>query len=139
MIRSLSLLATIVALAACAASRGPVTAPQPAPAADRQAWLEMFARGYFPGRSGQVFVVPKKGDFVTERSPLYRFMHGSPHEYDTRIPVLFHGSPFVNPGRYDVAAAQLDVAPTMAAIMRAPVPATMAGRVLAEAVAGGST
>jgi hypothetical protein len=138
MIRSLSLLATIVALAACAASRGPVTAPQPAPAADRQAWLEMFARGYFPGRSGQVFVVPKKGDFVTERSPLYRFMHGSPHEYDTRIPVLFHGSPFVNPGRYDVAAAQLDVAPTMAAIMRAPVPATMAGRVLAEAVAGGS-
>lgn len=98
----------------------------------------MFARGYFPGRSGQVFLVPKRGDFVTERSPLYRFMHGSPHEYDTRIPVLFHGTPFVKPGRYEVAAAQLDLAPTMAAIMRAPAPATMAGRVLSEAVTGGS-
>ena len=46
----------------------------------------MFARGYFPGRSGQVFVVPKQGWFVTSRDPLYRFMHGSPWDYDTRIP-----------------------------------------------------
>ena len=48
----------------------------------------MFARGYFPGRSGQVFVVPKQGWFVTSRDPLYRFMHGSPWDYDTHIPVL---------------------------------------------------
>ena len=38
----------------------------------------MFARGYFPGRSGQVFVVPNEGDIVTQRDPLYVFMHGSP-------------------------------------------------------------
>ena len=48
----------------------------------------MFARGYFPGRSGQVFLVPKQGRFVTSHDPLYPFMHGSPWDYDTHIPLL---------------------------------------------------
>ena len=65
---------------------------------EREHWLGMFARGYFPGRSGQVFVVSKAGDFVTYRDPLYRFMHGSPHDYDSHIPLLFHGAAFVTPG-----------------------------------------
>ena len=60
----------------------------------------MFARGYFPGRSGQVFVVPKQGWFVTSRDPLYNFMHGSPWEYDTHIPMLFYGAPFVKRGSF---------------------------------------
>ena len=42
-----------------------------APANSRQAWLERFARGYFPGRSGQLFLVPREGTFVTDRDPLY--------------------------------------------------------------------
>ena len=29
----------------------------------------MFARAYFPGRSGQIFVVPKEGRFVVSRDP----------------------------------------------------------------------
>ena len=41
------------------------------PTSQREQWLAMFARGYFPGRSGQVFVVPKEGDIITyERSAL---------------------------------------------------------------------
>ena len=92
----------------------------------------MFARGYFPGRSGQVFVIPKDGDFVTSRDPLYRFMHGSPHEYDSRIPLLFHGSAFVRPGVYAQPATQQDIAPTVGAIIGAPAPPTYTGRVLNE-------
>ena len=88
----------------CASSQSATPAPQPPPAPPaasraatplRQQWLDMFARGYFPGRSGQVFVVPKQGRFVTSHDPLYTFMHGSPWEYDTHIPLLLYGAPFV--------------------------------------------
>ena len=69
-------------------------------ASGRQQWLEMFARGYFPGRSGQIFVIPREGDVITDRDPLYGFMHGSPWEYDVHIPLLLHGAPFVKPGEH---------------------------------------
>jgi hypothetical protein len=104
----------------------------------RDHWLQMFARGYFPGRSGQVFVIPKQGDFVTSRDELYRFMHGSPHDYDTRIPLLLHGSPFVRPGAHAQPATQQDIAPTIGHLIGAPALATYTGRVLTEAV-GSST
>lgn len=108
-------------------------APSVAPA-DRDRWLQMFARGYFPGRSGQVFVVPKPGDFVTSRDPLYLYMHGSPHDYDVRIPLLLHGAAFVTPGRYTGPATQQDIAPTIGAIIGAPAAATYTGRILKEAI-----
>jgi hypothetical protein len=102
----------------------------------RQQWLDMFARGYFPGRSGQVFVVPKQGQFVTSRDPLYVFMHGSPWEYDTHIPLLLYGAPFVKPGQYNGSAKHQDVAPTVGALIGASPLPTYAGRVLSEAIAG---
>ena len=100
----------------------------------RQQWLEMFARGYFPGRSGQIFVIPREGDVITDRDPLYGFMHGSPWEYDVHIPLLLHGAPFVKPGEHREPAVQQDVAPTLAALIGAPPPATMTGRVLREGI-----
>ena len=100
------------------------------PSAQRQTWLERFARGYFPGRSGQLFVVPREGVILTERDPLYAFMHGSPWAYDTRIPILFHGAPFVRQGRWSMPATQQDIAPTLGAIIGAPASATYTGRIL---------
>ncbi|MGE0862318.1 MAG: alkaline phosphatase family protein [Vicinamibacterales bacterium] len=121
------------------ATRGAGVRTQPPPTAtavspQRQHWLDMFARGYFPGRSGQLFIVPKEGDFITERDPLYGFMHGSPWDYDTRIPILFHGAPFVKAGDWKDAAAQQDIAPTIGALIGAPPPATYTGRPLANAI-----
>ena len=108
----------------------------PAPeTARRQGWLDRFARGYFPGRSGQLFVVPREGTIVTERDPLYGFMHGSPWDYDSHIPILFHGAPFVRQGRWSVPATQQDIAPTLGAILGAPVAATYTGRVLPNVLA----
>ena len=98
----------------------------------------MFARGYFPGRSGQVFVVPNQGDIITQKDPLYPFMHGSPWDYDTRIPILLHGAPFVTAGSFSGAAKQQDIAPTVGAIIGVPAPSTYTGRVLSEAIASGS-
>jgi len=118
----------------------PGASPQQGRAASsqRQAWLERFARGYFPGRSGQLFVVPREGTIVTERDPLYGFMHGSPWDYDTRIPILFHGAPFVRQGRWNTPATQQNIAPTLGAIIGAPSSSTYTGRVLANVAAAGT-
>ena len=95
----------------------------------------MFARGYFAGRSGQIFVVPREGEVITERDPLYNFMHGSPWEYDTHIPMLFYGAPFVRPGRVARAVRSRTSRPTLGALIGAPPPATYTGRVLANVLA----
>jgi hypothetical protein len=131
----------VLVLAGCASGSQPPARTQPAPAPPsatasplRQQWLDMFARGYFPGRSGQVFLVPREGDFVTDRDPLYVFMHGSPWDYDTRIPLLFYGAPFVKPGQWPDAASQQDLAPTVGALIGAPAISTYTGRPLPNAV-----
>ena len=65
----------------------------------RQEFLQMFARAYFPGRSGQIMLVLREGEFATRNDPAYRFMHGSPWNYDVRVPLLTFWSPLY-PSRY---------------------------------------
>ena len=98
----------------------------------------MFARAYFPGRSGQVFMVPKQGWFVTNRDPLYAFMHGSPWEYDVRIPILLYGPSFVKAGSFTTPTKQQDIAPTIGAIIGATPLPTYTGRALTEAITAGN-
>lgn len=128
--------ALVLSLAGCA-QRAPATprASTVAPAGDtqRQSWLQMFARGYFPGRSGQIFFVPHEGEFVIDTDPLYGYMHGSPWPYDSHIPLLFHGQSVVA-GVYDEPAFQQDVAPTLAALLEVAPPPTATGRPLRAVV-----
>jgi Type I phosphodiesterase / nucleotide pyrophosphatase len=119
-----------------------VTPPPRATTVDptlRDRWLGMFARGYFPGRSGQIFVVPREGEVITERDPLYMFMHGSPWEYDTHIPLFFFGAPFVRQGQWKDAVSQQDIAPTLGALIGAPAPASYTGHVLSNVMASGAS
>jgi Type I phosphodiesterase / nucleotide pyrophosphatase len=117
----------------CRTPPRPVTAAK-APTTNRQIWLDAFARGYFPGRSGQIFLVPREGDFIVDRNPLYAFMHGSPWSYDTHIPLLVYGSPFVRQGTSSARVTQQDVVPTLAALLGTAPPATAVGRVLPQAL-----
>ena len=97
--------------------------------AARQRFLEMFARAYFPGRTGQLLIVPREGDFITRPDPDVMYMHGSPWAYDVSIPLMFAG-PAVRAGTYSMPAAQQDVAPTLAAALGMRMPPTATGRVL---------
>src|ERR1051326_3920960 len=97
--------------------------------AARQRFLEMFARAYFPGRTGQLMVVPREGDFITRPDSDVTYMHGSPWAYDVSIPLMFVG-PAVKTGVYSVPAVQQDVAPTLAAALGVSMPAAATGRVL---------
>jgi hypothetical protein len=110
-----------------------------ASAAQREAWLQQFARGYFPGRSGQVFMVSREGEFLVNRDPLYAFMHGSPWPYDTHVPLLLYGPPFVKPLVSSQRVSQQNVVPTLAALLGTTPPATAAGRSLSEALAPSTT
>src|SRR5712671_3611189 len=114
--------ALILAAVALVAARDDVPAATRAAtltdAQRRSAFLTMFARGYYPGRSGQLFVVPREGHFVSqEDTALYFFMHGSPWDYDTHLPLLFFGSRHVRKGTYDGPACQQDIVPTLARVL----------------------
>ena len=97
--------------------------------ATQQRFLDMWARSYFPGRTGQLLIVPREGDFITRPDPNYPFMHGSPWAYDVEIPLMFAG-PAVKAGTYSMPAVQQDVAPTLAAALGVHMPPTSTGRVL---------
>jgi arylsulfatase A-like enzyme len=56
--------------------------------------------------------------------------HGSPHPYDTNVPLLFYGPRWVKPGRIDTRVEIVDIAPTLAAMLDVPAPAASEGRVL---------
>lgn len=59
-----------------------------------------------------------------------RATHGSPHPYDTHVPLLFYGPAWVKPGRHDARADITDIAPTLARILGVPAPAASEGKVL---------
>lgn len=42
--------------------------------------------------------------------------HGSPHELDARVPIIFYG-PGIRPGRHTEFARTVDIAPTLAALL----------------------
>jgi hypothetical protein len=95
----------------------------------RSHFLEMAARSYFPGRTGQLVIVPREGHIMTRPDPEVPYMHGSPWPYDVEIPMFFVG-PAVRPATHKMAAFQQDVSVTLAAAVGARMPPTATGRVL---------
>jgi hypothetical protein len=59
--------------------------------------------------------------------------HGSPHDYDSNVPVLFHGAAF-RPGRYAGFARVVDMAPTLAAALGVAPTERLDGEVLRDAL-----
>jgi len=133
--RLFSLLFLLMAAAGCGTAAPPKVSAATSSGGAREAWLRAFARGYFPGRSGQIFLVPREGDFLVDRDPLYAFMHGSPWEYDTHIPLLFHGAPFIKQVVSTDRVTQQDIVPTLAALLGTAPPATAIGHRLTQALA----
>ncbi len=56
--------------------------------------------------------------------------HGSPHSYDSHVPLAFYGPAWVKAERIDSRVQIADLAPTLAAILRIPPPAAAEGRAL---------
>ena len=56
--------------------------------------------------------------------------HGSPHRYDTHVPILMYGPKWVRPGRVDKPVEVVDIAPTLARLLRVPAPSSSEGVLL---------
>jgi predicted AlkP superfamily pyrophosphatase or phosphodiesterase len=59
--------------------------------------------------------------------------HGSPHDYDAHVPLIFYG-PHFRPGHYPRFARAVDLAPTLAEVLKVPPTERLDGRVLREAL-----
>jgi hypothetical protein len=65
-------------------------------------------------------------------------MHGSPHDDDAHVPVVFYGPPF-KPGQYREDALVVDIAPTLAAVLGVVPTERVDGRVLRAALRSAGT
>jgi arylsulfatase A-like enzyme len=75
------------------------------------------ALSHHPARSGDFILVPKL-NWLTVSSGT---THGSNHEYDQHVPVVFYGAG-IRPGRYERPASPADVAPTLGRLVGVKMP-----------------
>jgi hypothetical protein len=83
-------------------------------------------RSHVPDRSGDLVFVPARHWVIASAGT----NHGTPYEYDTRVPLVFLGAG-VAAGRYPDPSAIVDVAPTLAELAGIGLPGAE-GRVLSE-------
>lgn len=79
------------------------------------------------------------GDIVLVTKPYWHFSsaahgtsHGTPYQYDTNVPLMLMGQRWIKPGSYGQYAEVVDIAPTLAHLLRIRAPAAAEGRVLTE-------
>ena len=88
-------------------------------------WLHMFADD---SKAALVVTLAPYNYWLSGPSA----QHGSPNDSDARVPIIFYGSG-VRPGRYDEFARVVDMAPTLAAIVRVTPLEKLDGHVLQNA------
>ena len=104
-----------------------LTSPKARESSDKA--VRAAALSYYPGRSGDLIIIPRDNWLLGGGGTT----HGTLHDYDQRVPIIFFGA-CIRSGAYDDAAAPPDIAATLASIVHVALPATD-GRVLAAAVA----
>jgi hypothetical protein len=69
--------------------------------------------GYFPGRSGDIQIVPKDPNFVNGG-----LTHSTPFAYTQEVPLFLYGPAYVRPGVYERPITLADIAPTEGAMLK---------------------
>jgi arylsulfatase A-like enzyme len=89
-------------------------------------WLHMFPDDLLPTAA----VTLESGDIYNY--PIVA-THGSPHLYDSHVPLIFYGPPFKR-GRYGPFVRTVDIAPTLARVLGLTPAERLDGRVLPQAL-----
>ena len=89
-------------------------------------FFEAMRRSWHPDVSGEVQYAPKPNWMFGNAGAT----HGSPHSYDTHVPILMYGPKWVKPGRVDTPVAVVDIAPTLARVLHVPAPSASEGKLL---------
>ena len=80
------------------------------------------------------------GDLYLVQRPYAMFggnaaTHGSPYAYDTNVPLMLYGTPWIRPGAFGSYAEVVDLAQTLAFLLGTRPPSANEGRVLTEILA----
>ncbi|MBW8845568.1 MAG: alkaline phosphatase family protein [Burkholderiales bacterium] len=89
-------------------------------------YLEAMRKSFDPTRAAQLQIVLKRHWIMSYRPG--GSTHGSPHDYDTHVPLLFWGPTYVGQGEVKERVEMSDLAPTLAGIAGLPAPAQAQGR-----------
>ncbi|WP_167772798.1 alkaline phosphatase family protein [Ramlibacter humi] len=89
-------------------------------------FFEAIEKTWHKDVAGDVQYVLKPGYMASSNNAT----HGSPYPYDTNVPILFWGPPWVKPGRVDSRVEVVDIAPTLARMLALPPPPAAEGRPL---------
>lgn len=89
-------------------------------------YLAAMRKSFDPTRAAQLQIVLKPHWIASYRPG--GSTHGTPHRYDTHVPLLFWGPSFVGRGEISTPAEVADLAPTLAAVAGLPAPAQSQGR-----------
>jgi arylsulfatase A-like enzyme len=95
--------------------------------------LQRLRRGYMPGRSPEIVVVPKEPNYF---GGFTAWTHSGPWDYVQKVPVAFYGPGFIRP-RGDVSvkgASVADISPTLAELLRIEWPQDRPGVPIDEAL-----
>lgn len=102
--------------------------------AERERWpreqqrTQFALNDYDAERSGDVFLFPRP-NVVFHWDPARGSHHGSHHEYDTHVPLIFWGGPF-QAGQSQADRTPYDLAPTLAALLGVTLPDAVGRSVL---------
>jgi hypothetical protein len=89
-------------------------------------WVQMFP----PDVPVQAVVTLTRGSYP---DPFPIALHGTPHDDDAHVPIVFFGGPF-KPGRYTQFTRTVDIAPTLAQALGVTPTEPLDGRVLTAAL-----
>lgn len=108
-------------------SSAPLGKEDPRPVEQRLAGA--FERSYFPGRSGDIFLLPKENVLIAFDKT--SATHGTPYDYDSRVPMIFWGGD-IKTGLFASPARVTDFAPTLGALLDMEFPPAKGSRVWKE-------
>jgi predicted AlkP superfamily pyrophosphatase or phosphodiesterase len=76
--------------------------------------LPLIRNSFFQPRSPHVIATPKPYVYISDN--VGGTGHGTPHDYDRQVPIVFMGPP-IKPGRYGEACGPEDIAPTLVELL----------------------
>jgi predicted AlkP superfamily pyrophosphatase or phosphodiesterase len=91
-------------------------APTPTTAPDKWTLIQRVRASFDPQRSGDLWVVLKEHVSPYPSTPALASTHGTPWDYDRRVPIIFWRPGTAGAPR-DEAAETVDIMPTLAAML----------------------
>ncbi|MDQ4025331.1 MAG: alkaline phosphatase family protein, partial [Actinomycetota bacterium] len=96
--------------------------------------LRRIRRGYVPGRSPELLVVPREPNYF---GSFASYTHSGPWDYVQSIPLVFYGPGYIKPQgeiTLDRETTIADLAPTLAELLDTPFPGGRPGTAITEAL-----